>query len=65
MAADDAASAVFAPLDAADAAATQEAPTVSAAPLPVFGDLSPEERLLVHPVVSSALGMGMGEVSIA
>jgi hypothetical protein len=56
MAADDAASAVFAPLDAANTAAMQEGAAMSAAPLPAFEDLTPEEQLLVHRVVSSALG---------
>jgi hypothetical protein len=63
MAADDAATSVFASLDAANTAAMQEASAMSAAPLPAFGDLTPEEQLLGHRVVSSALGAG--EASVA
>jgi hypothetical protein len=63
MAADDAASAVFIPLDAENTAATVEAATMSAAPTPAFEDLTAEEQLLVHRVISSALGTG--EASVA
>jgi hypothetical protein len=63
MAADDAASAVFAPLDAENTAAIEEAAFLSAPPLPAFEDLTAEEQLLVHRVVSSALGTD--EASVA
>jgi hypothetical protein len=56
MAADDAASAVFAPLDAGSTAAMEEAATMSAPHMPAFEDLTAEEQLLVHKVISSALG---------
>jgi hypothetical protein len=63
MAADDAASAVFAPLDAENAAAAMQAATMSALPTPAFEDLTPEEQLLVHKVVSSALGTDEADVA--
>ncbi len=56
MAADDAASAVFAPLDAENAAAMDEGATMSPPPLSAFEDLTAEEQALVHRVISSALG---------
>ena len=56
MAADDAASAVFAPLDAENASALSEAAQVSQAPLPALEDLTAEEQLLVLRVLRSALG---------
>jgi hypothetical protein len=66
MAADDAASAVFAPLDAENAAALAEAAENSPAPLPAFGDLSVEERHLVLRVMRSALGSdGTGAAGVA
>src|ERR1700745_2567335 len=43
MAADDAASAVFAPLDEENASALAEAAEISPAPLPAFADLTAEE----------------------
>jgi hypothetical protein len=63
MAADDAASAVFAPLDADNAAAMDEAATMAAPPVPALEDLTAEERLLVHRVLSSAVGTD--EASVA
>ena len=63
MAADDATSAVFAPLDEENTAAMEEAATMSAPPLPAFEDLTAEEQLLVHRVISSALGTD--EASVA
>jgi len=56
MAADDAASAVFAPLDAENASALSEAAQVSQAPLLALEDLTAEEQLLVLRVLRSALG---------
>jgi hypothetical protein len=44
MAADDAASAVFAPLDADNASALTEAAEISPPPLPAFEDLTAEEH---------------------
>lgn len=63
MAADDAAAAVFAPIDAESASAIQEGAAAGLPPLPAMEDLTAEERLLVHRVVSSALGAG--EASVA
>jgi hypothetical protein len=63
MAADDAASAVFAPLDAENAAAMDEGATMSPPPLPAFEDLTAEEQALVHRVISSALGTGEAGVA--
>ena len=66
MAADDAASAVFAPLDARNAAAEAEAAELAPAPLPAFDDLTAEERHLVLRVMRSALGAdGAGEAGVA
>lgn len=53
MAADDAASAVFAPLDGENASALAE---ISPEPLPAFADLTAEEQHLVLRVMRSALG---------
>jgi uncharacterized protein (DUF1778 family) len=58
MATDDAASAVFAPLDAENASALAEAAEISPAPLPAFEDLTAEEQHLVLRVMRSALGTG-------
>lgn len=63
MASDDAASAVFAPLDGETATAMEEAATMSPPPLPAMEDLTPEEQVMVHRVVSSALGTGEGRVA--
>jgi hypothetical protein len=69
MAADDVASAVFAPLDAENAAAMAEAAGISPDPLPAFEDLTAEEQLLVLRVMRSALGTdsaaGAGEAGVA
>jgi uncharacterized protein (DUF1778 family) len=66
MAADDAASAVFAPLDAENASALAEAAETGPAPLPAFEDLTAEEQHLVLRVMRSALGTdGTGEAGIA
>jgi hypothetical protein len=63
MAADDAAAAVFAPLDADNAAALDEAASVETPPLPALEDLTPEERALVRRVLSSALGSDQADVA--
>ena len=47
MAADDAASAVFTPLDAENASALTEAAEISPAPLPTFEDLTAVDALVV------------------
>lgn len=66
MTADDAASAVFTPLDAENAAALVEAAEISPAPLPTFEDLTTEEQHLVLRVMRSALGSdGTGEAGVA
>jgi uncharacterized protein (DUF1778 family) len=66
MAADDAASAVFASLDAENASALAEAAEVSPAPLPALGDLTTEDQHLVLRVMRSALGSeGTGEAGVA
>jgi hypothetical protein len=66
MAADDAASAVFAPLDAENAAALAEAAEISPAPLPTFEDLTTEEQHLVLRVMHSALTSdGTGAAGVA
>jgi hypothetical protein len=56
MAADDAAAAAFAPLDADNAAASEQAAVMTIPALPTVGDLSAEEQALIRRVVSSALG---------
>jgi hypothetical protein len=56
MAADDAASAVFHPLDAENASALAEAAEISQEPLPAFEDLTAEEQHLVLRVMRPALG---------
>lgn len=66
MAADDAASAVFAPLDAENASAQAEATQISPEPLPAFEDLTADEQHLVLRVMRSALGSdGTGEAGVA
>jgi uncharacterized protein (DUF1778 family) len=66
MTADDAASAVFAPLDAENVSALAEASENSPAPPPAFEDLTAEEQHLVLRVMSSALGSeGTGEAGVA
>lgn len=62
MAADDAASAVFAPVDADNASALAKAAEISPEPLSTFDDLTAEDQHLVLRVVRSALGSeGTGE----
>lgn len=56
MAADDATAAIFAPLDADNAAAAEQAIAVTMPALPAVEELSAEEQALVRRVVSSALG---------
>jgi hypothetical protein len=56
MATDDAAAAVFAPLDADNAAAAEQATAMTIPALPALEDLSAEEQALVRRVLSSALG---------
>jgi hypothetical protein len=56
MAADDAASAAFASLDADNAAALDEAAALQPSALPAFEDLTTEEQALVRRILSSALG---------
>jgi hypothetical protein len=63
MAADDAASAVFAPIDAENASAMKEGATVNPPPLPAMEALTAEEQLLVHRVVRSALGTDAASVA--
>jgi hypothetical protein len=63
MAADDAAEAAFAPLDADNTAALDEAATIEAAPMPAFEDLTAEEQLLVRRVLASALGTDHADVA--
>jgi hypothetical protein len=53
MAADDAAAAVFAPLDSDNAAALDEAATLEASGLPAFEDLTAEEQVEVRRVLDS------------
>ncbi len=54
MAADDAVSAVFSPLDAENTSALAETAETSPAPLPSFEDLTAEEQHLVLRVMRSA-----------
>ncbi len=63
IAADDAASAVFAPLDADNASAMRQSATLAMPDQPVFEDLSAEEQVLVRRVVGSALGSDHTDVA--
>lgn len=63
MAADDAAAAVFAPLDAEHAAALEQATALPAPELLAFEDLSAAEQALVRRVVSAALASDHSEVA--
>lgn len=63
MAADDAAAAVFAPLDADNAMAMEESEGVEMPGLPAFEDLAAEEQALVRRVLSSALGSDQADVA--
>lgn len=58
MAADDAATAVFASIDAEIASGMRAGAPVSSPPLPALADLSPAEQLRVRRVLNSALGTG-------
>lgn len=63
MAADDAAAAVFAPLDADNARAMEESGGVQMPGLPALEDLTAEARALVRRVLSSALGSDQADVA--
>lgn len=63
MAADDAATAVFASLDAQNQIALEQAGDVPDADLPTFEDLTAEEQALVRRVVGSALGSDRSDVA--
>jgi hypothetical protein len=63
MAADDVASAVFAPLDADNAGAMEQSTAATIPDLPAFEDLSAEEQVLVSRVVRSALGSDRADVA--
>jgi hypothetical protein len=63
MAADDAASAAFAPLDADNASAMEQSTALTMPNPPAFEDLSAEEQALVRRVVSSALGPDHADVA--
>jgi uncharacterized protein (DUF1778 family) len=65
MAADDAASAAFAPLDARNAAAVAEAADMESTPLPAFEDLTAEEQHLSAPgtaVGANAATLGHADI---
>jgi hypothetical protein len=63
MAADDAASAAFAPLDADNASAMRQSTALTMPDLPAFEELSAEEQVLVRRVVGSALGSDRADVA--
>jgi hypothetical protein len=63
MAADDAAAAVFAPLDADNAAAQREAAALEAVELPSLDDLTAQEQDLVRRVLGAALGVDRADVA--
>jgi hypothetical protein len=63
MAADDAASAVFAPLDADQAAATTQSADLAMPDMPAFEDLPAQEQVLLRRVISSALGSDHADVA--
>lgn len=63
MAADDAAASVFAPLDADNAMALEESQAVDTPGMPVFDDLTAEEKTLVRRVLSAALGSDQADVA--
>jgi hypothetical protein len=63
MATDDAASTVFAALDADNASAMEQSTAATIPDLPAFEDLSAEEQILVRRVVSSALGSEHADVA--
>ncbi|MEU8798207.1 hypothetical protein [Spirillospora sp. NPDC048819] len=61
MAADDAAAAVFGPLDTDNAAALDEA--IQPSSPPAFEELTSEEQAQVRRILSSALGSGSADVA--
>jgi hypothetical protein len=63
MARDDAATAVFASLDARNRAAMEQMTDLPEQDLPAFEDLTPEERILIQRVVASALGSDSADVA--
>jgi uncharacterized protein (DUF1778 family) len=63
MARDDAASAVFASLDARNRSALEQTTDLPEQDLPAFEDLTVEEQLLVQRVVASALGSDSADVA--
>ncbi len=63
MTADDAASAVFVPLDTDNASAMKQSTALTIPDLPAFEDLSAEEQALVRRVVSSALGSDHADIA--
>jgi hypothetical protein len=63
MARDDAASAVFASLDAQNQAAFEQGANLSEPDLPAFENLTAEEQVLIRRVVGSALGSDRADVA--
>jgi len=63
MARDDAASAVFASLDARNQAALEQAVDAPDPDLPSFEDLTPQEQVLVRRVIAEALGSDSADVA--
>ena len=63
MAADDAASAAFAPLDADNASAMRQSTGLPLPDLPAFEDLPADEQLLVRRVIGSAVGSDQAGVA--
>ncbi|WP_433475571.1 hypothetical protein ACQPZP_00205 [Spirillospora sp. CA-142024] len=63
MAADDAAEAVFAPLDADNSAAHDEAAGLQAPSAPAFEDLTADDQAQVRRILSSALGTDRADVA--
>ncbi|MEU8119904.1 hypothetical protein AB0C21_14465 [Spirillospora sp. NPDC049024] len=63
MAADDAAAAVFAPLDADNAMAMEESGAAEMPELPAVEDLTAEDRALARKILSAALGSDQADVA--
>lgn len=63
MAADDSAAAVFAPLDAGIAAASDEAAGLEASTPPALEDLTTDEQALIRRILGSAFGTGQADVA--
>lgn len=63
MARDDAASAVFASLDARNRTALEQTAEPPEYELPAFEDLTPQEQVLVQRVIASALGSDSADVA--